>query len=565
MMENTSKEIFPSTASINYLDIARRRRWWLLGSLVAGWALAFGAAVVIPPTYTSRAVVLVSHAAIPPSYVELNVKEDMTEWLRNISQRYMDRTHLEHIIEEYHLYPDLWAGANHEQAVQKMQRDIDIAPMPVDEAASPQGASTEDPAQAARRALVPENGKAPEAIAFRLSYSAPNRVVAQQVATELLSLMIEQSIQGRQDQSQTNTNFLQAQAAQVSDQMKLQQQKIQEFKTRYNRELPDQKEANVQTLTQLQSRLQTASDGLAHAEQQEVYLRAQADQYDQLQAGIVSDQSAPNSLEKVDQQLEKLQNQLSDLKARYTDDYPDARRLQQEISQLKASKTELVGAVKTPHKPPANDPPPTFRPKTYAELQEISPILTIQSQLKSNDIEIANRHKEIQDITAEIGRYQKLLDDSPLREQQLQALTNTYDQLKTTYDSLATKTSHSELATNLEKHEQGEQWAILSPPSAPRKPSFPDKFTFILVGLGSGLVMGIGLLVLKEMMDDRIFDEQALKPLIPRGVPLLARIPALPTKVEKRHRSWRIASEWLVGTALVIAIAGITTLAYFRG
>jgi uncharacterized protein involved in exopolysaccharide biosynthesis len=436
----------------------------------------------------------------------------------------------------------------------------------VDDAVNPEQASTEDPAQAARRALLPENGKAPESIAFRLSYSAPNRVVAQQVATELLSLMIEKNMQDRQNQSQTNTNFLQTQAAQVLDQMTLQQQKIQQFKTQYMGELPDQKESNVQALSQMQTRMQTAADGLAHAEQQQVYLQSQAAQYKELQAGIVGDKPAANSPGTIDQQVEKLQKQLDDLRSRYTPDYPDVRSLQQEIARLKASKTTvLAAAAKAPHQPPADDPPTTFQPKTYAELQEITPILTIQSQIKSNEAELATRRKEVQDIGAEIKRYQKLLDDTPLRDQQLQSLTNVYDSLKTTYDSLATKSSHSELATNLEKHAQGEEWAILSPPSAPRKPSFPDKFIFSLAGMGIGLAIGIGLVVYKEITDDRLFDEQALKALIPRGVPLLARIPELPTQEEKRNRSWKIASEWVVGAAMIIAIAGITALAYYRG
>lgn len=567
MMENTSKDIFAPSSSINYLDVARRRRWWVLGSLVTGWALAFGVAAVIPPTYTSHAVVLVSHAAIPSSYVELNVKADLTEWLRNICQRDLDRAHLEKIIEEYHLYPKLRAGTDYDLAVQRMQRDIDIAPLPADDAASPEQSSTEDPAQAARRALVPQNGKTPDSIAFRLSYTAPNRIVAQQVATELLSLMMEENMQNRQNQSQSTTNFLQTQAAQVLDQMNLQQQKIQQFKTQYMGELPDQKETNSQALTQLQSRLQSANDALARAEQQKVYLQSQAAQYKELQAGIVSDtKSTPaNSPEAIDQQLDKLQKQLDDLRARYTDDYPDVRTLQKEIARLKESKTSLAAAVKTPQKPAANDPPTSLQPKTYTELQALTPILQIQSQIKSNEAEFANRQKEVHDIGIEMSHYQKLLDDTPLREQELQGLTQGYDGLKTTYDSLATKSSQSQLATNLEKRAEGEDWAILNPPNAPRKPSFPNKFIFSLAGLGGGLFLGIGLVILKEFTDERLFDEQAVKSLIPRDVPLLARIPPLRTAQEKTQRSWKIASEWVVGATVLIAIAGITALAYLRG
>jgi uncharacterized protein involved in exopolysaccharide biosynthesis len=564
MMENTPKDPFASS-SINYWDIICRRRWWLLGSLVAAWALAVVAARVIPPTYTSHAIVLVSHTGIPNTYVELNVKADLAERMRNISQRILDRTHLEKIIEDYHLYPKLRGRPDPDLAIAAMQRDIEVDPLPADDATAPQGASNEDAAQAARRALDPQNGKTPDVIAFRLSYSAPNGIVAQQVATELVSLMIEANMQDRRTQSQTTTDFLQSQTAQVLDQMNLQQQKIQEYKTKYMGELPDQKESNLQALSQLQGRLQSANDALARAEQQKVFLHSQSSQYKDLQAGLVNDKPAANSPEAVDQQLEKLQKQLDDLRARYTDDYPDVRTLQKEIARLKAIKNAPVMAAVATAKNQGDDPPSIPRPKTYAELQALSPVLQIESQIKSNEAEIVNRHNEVAATEKQIAQYQKFLDETPLRDQELQTLTGNYDQLKATYDSLAAKSSQSQLATNLEKHDQGELWEILSPPNAPRKPSFPDRLLFSLGGLGAGLLIGIGLVVFQEFTDERIFDEQALKALIPRNVSILARIPPLPTRQERKSRYWKIALAWAAGTTMMAVIAAVTILAYFGG
>ncbi len=565
MTRNGMEDPFASK-SINYWAIICRRRWCLLLSLAACWAVAYVAAHAMPTSYTSNALVLVAHTGIPDSYVELNVKADLVERMRNISERVFDQAHLEKIIENFHLYPKLRAGAEPESAVNAMRHDIKIDPLPADDAAN-EGKDNEDPAQAARRALVPQNGKTPDAIALRLSYSAPDRFLAQNVASELVSLMIEENMKVRRKQSEITTNFLENQTDRLRQQLNLQQKRIQEFKSHYMGEMPDQKEGNIQSLSQLQSRLQSANEALASAEQQKIYLSYLADQYKELQTGLTTEKATTESRDATDQQLDELEKQLADLKSRYTDAYPEVRSLQDEITRIKALKAQSAPTpTATPTHEPAADPPPSLpRPKTFSELQALSPILQIDGQIKSNEAEIANRRNEVKAITSEIEHYQGLLTNTPLREQQLDEMTHTYTQLKGNYDSLAATASQSQLATNLEKQEQGEQWEILSPPNAPRKPSFPDRFLFSLTGLGTGLALGIGLLVFKELTDDRIFEDEALKGTGQDKVDVIGRVPPLRTGRERKMRHLKMAYEWAIGTGLIVVMAGTTTLSFFRG
>ena len=61
-----------------------------------------------------------------------------------------------------------------------------------------------------------------------------------------------------------------------------------------------------------------------------------------------------------------------------------------------------------------------------------------------------------------------------------------YESTRKAYDDLLEKRGGSQLATNLERQQQGAQFRIIDPPSLPDKPSFPDRFKFSLAGLGSG-------------------------------------------------------------------------------
>src|SRR5215472_11606172 len=89
------------------------------------------------------------------------------------------------------------------------------------------------------------------------------------------------------------------------------------------------------------------------------------------------------------------------------------------------------------------------------------------------------------------------------REQQLADLTRGYEQSKADYDSLLKKKNESELATNLEKQQQGEHFRVMDPPSLPVKPYSPNRLKLFAIGLGVGLTLGFGLSFAFEMADDR--------------------------------------------------------------
>src|SRR5581483_8604273 len=107
------------------------------------------------------------------------------------------------------------------------------------------------------------------------------------------------------------------------------------------------------------------------------------------------------------------------------------------------------------------------------DLQTSAAMLQTQSQLKAVEFEIANRRREIKSMEAEIETYQKKLNLAPAREQELAAITRDHEQSRAYYESLLAKKNQSEMATNLEKRQQGEQFRMIDPPSFPQQPYFP--------------------------------------------------------------------------------------------
>jgi len=129
--------------------------------------------------------------------------------------------------------------------------------------------------------------------------------------------------------------------------------------------------------------------------------------------------------------------------------------------------------------------------------------------------------------------YQRRVENTPKREQELATLTRDYDLLKTNYQSLLDKRIQAKMAENLERRQMGEQFKVLDPARMPEKPFKPDPRRIILIGALLGLVLGGGLGYTKETMDRSIHKVEEIEKFL--GLPVIATIPTIESnKSEKR-------------------------------
>jgi len=169
-----------------------------------------------------------------------------------------------------------------------------------------------------------------------------------------------------------------------------------------------------------------------------------------------------------------------------------------------------------------------------AEVQRGSttPMMQVQSQLKANKLEIDNYDQHAKELESQISTYRARLNLTPQTEQQLADVSRGYEESKTNYNSLLQKQNQSQLATSLEQRQQGEQFRITDPPSLPGRPSSPNHLLISLGGLAAGGILGLGLVVLKEMINTLVRKEDDLDGLVPTRV--LVCIPHLNVPGENR-------------------------------
>jgi len=505
-------------------DILRRRHLQFLIPLFLGWSIVWGASWILPPRYESSTTILVEQPTMPQDYVQPNISDDWQTRLESIKQQILSETRLLMIIQKLHLY----AGTNltDDEKVDQMKGDVGVE-------------LDRDPARM-------------NISAFVISYKSGDPQLAQQVTGELSNIFINENTKVRQQESEGTTQFLQQQLDQARNSLSEQDAKVRQFETAHGGTLPDQGASNLQILAGLQSDLQNEQGALNTARQQKAFLQAAIAQDRatasklRLSAGDGSS-AAPVDLATVNQELDRLRGQLDDLSLRYTDQYPDVLVLKNRIAKTEAIRDKLIAASKVK----SNDPPKEAASAgDDAELSSTGQQL--QSQLQSNQMEITNRENAISELKARIGEYQGRLNGEPATAQQLADLTRGYDQSKSNYDDLLRKDEESQMATSMEKLQQGERFTVLDPPTLPTKPSFPNRLKFCAMGLAAGFALGLLLAGGLEFLDDRMHSGKDIKALLPMAV--ISEVPAIVTAKDQRKQKRRLVVGWVTTVIVTAAI-----------
>ena len=138
-----------------------------------------------------------------------------------------------------------------------------------------------------------------------------------------------------------------------------------------------------------------------------------------------------------------------------------------------------------------------------------------------------------------------------------------YDLLKQNYADLLKKQLESGLAVSLEKHQEGQQFRVVDPPSLPTVPSSPKRLKISLGGAAAGLFLGLALAFLVDNKNRSFHTEKELSQLFP--VSLVLGLPLLLTPAQQRMQAWRLAFEALAGCGLIAVVCIAEFYVYRHG
>jgi protein tyrosine kinase modulator len=482
----------------DYLAMVRRRlKVILIPALLAPLA-GFLVSYAFPPTYKSQALVLVEGQRVPDSYVKPVITSDFTQRIATLQQQVLSVNRLRPLVERLGVTkPD-----EQSKLISDIQANMAVEPVitAITSAATTAGIAAKRGSRA-RASVSPLPG-------FYVDFTDSDPKRAQQICNEMTSLILEENLRTRAGIAQSTTDFLTRQLEDAKRNLDEQDAKLAAFKRQYMGQLPGDTENNIQVLMSLNSQLDASTQTLSRAQQDKAYTESMLAQ--QLAAWKSSQSStSPQTLQ---QQLDALQGQLMQLKARYTDDHPDVIKTKADIAEVEKKLNQVnaasAKAVSTTDKDSAAEPP---------EIQQ----LRLQVHQYQDVIEQATSDQKR--LQGQIKLYQSRTAMSPSIEEKYKLITRDNDNAQSFYRDLLAKKSASEMATSMENQQEGEQMRILDPASLPDSPSFPNRPLFAGGGLGAGLILGIGLAFWLELRDKSIRTEKDAAAVM--DLPLLVSVP----------------------------------------
>lgn len=480
------RELTPS----DYSDILRRRRWAIILPAVLGPVIAYGISVELPSRYISQTLILIEQQRVPDNFVKPVITEDLNARIGTMQEQILSRSRLQPIIERFGLFKKDIGREPMEELVSRMRKAITLVPV---------------------QSVVSNRDR--DLPGFYVTYTSDSPQVAQQVCAEITSMFIEENFRQRQQSAQGTTNFLQGQLEDAKRKMDDEDAKLAKFKTKYLGVLPDETQTNLNLLNVLNTQLEAGTQGLNRAQQDKAYTQSLLAQ--QLAAWDAMREGNPPHPETVQQQLATLESQLFALQARYTSDHPDVIKLKSAIEQFKKNSSAAASAS---NEKPADMVEPLV-------LTEPPQIQQLRSQLHSYEEAIRSHTRDQERLRDQIKIYQSRVQLSPVVEREYKELTRDYQSALNFYNELLAKRNQSEMATDLERRQQGEQFRVMDPANLPEEPSFPNRPLIAASGFGGGLALGLVLALVLEFRDKSIRTEHDVEFFL--NLPALCSVPSI--------------------------------------
>ena len=500
------------------LDVWQRRKWLGLVVFSAVFAGIASLALSLPDIYRATATAMVERQQVSEAFVRPTVTSELETRIQTIHKQVMSRARLSEVISRLNLYPELKGLVPIDAIVERMRHDVDFSLTGVD--------------QSSGRAAT---------IAFTLSYTARDPITAAEVANVLTQYHVDENTRSRERQAVRTTEFLKTQLTDVKRSLDSQQQRVGQYKQQHNGELAEQLEANLAALDRFNNQLRLNGEYQIRAMERRERL-----EHDRAAAATVAKAPQQPAAETPRSELAKLKDQLTDMRRKYSDQYPDVVHLRQEISSLEQSIKQSGEAEPAP----VADTAPAAAPASQATEQALR---EVESQLQTLKTEEGM-------LRQVISSYEARVENAPKRQEEFQQLARDSDATKDQYETLLKRYEEAQLTENLEQGQNVEQFRVLDPAIPSARPTAPNRVWLLGMGLFGSLALALGVVVGAEKLDTTFHSVEDLRSFA--MIPAIAVIRRIPTPSETRSRRVRHV---LVTASVVAALALIVVGARHLG
>jgi polysaccharide biosynthesis transport protein len=470
----------------------------------------------LPSVYKAEAEILVDSQKIPERYVASTANADVQDRLATISQQILATSRLQKIIDTFHLYASERGHLPQEDIIEMMRQDTKIT--------------------------LQKGWSQDRTGAFKVSYQGPDAMTVAEVANQIANLFIEENLRTRENHAEGTSEFLEEQLQQAKKTLDGLEVQFTQYKLQHRGELPEQENSLAASLSRLQIELQGNQDALNRAEQSKALLASSLSMAESTakvlertmaQRSAAGERAARQASDDPNGPKDSvaLQAQLDALRSEYTDEHPDVIRLRAMLAQAKLSEKKALeksqasaaAGAQTGAGGSSNVTDGALSPEL---LQQRERIASLKTELSLATHEVEFRRAERQEIMSKMAAFQSRMDRLPVREQEITGISRDYEIAKANYKSLLDKRIAADMATDLERRQQGERFTMIDPARPPAKPSSPDRPKLIGLSCALGLLVAIVFGLAREFKRNVLLGEWEL----PADVAILGRVsPIIPT------------------------------------
>jgi polysaccharide biosynthesis transport protein len=484
-----------------YVAVFLRRLPYFLAIALTVTAASIAVAYVVPHVYRAGAKVLLETPQVSTNLAGLTIPANAIEQLQIVQQKLTTSENLLRLARQFSIYDDGEHVRSPVEIVEDMRSRLYFEQVQLN---APGGDG---------------------ATVFNISFDAATPTLAADVVKEVVALLLSKNADQRTDRAANATKFFSDEVSKLAAELKQVEAGILKFKNEHADALPDGQEFRRSRQSALQERLLLL-------EREEAELRGRRNNLVQIYAstGHVGD-SAPATSEQ--QQLQELNRALAAQLTIFAEGSPAIVALRDRIAALQS---QLRSG--------------------YAERPErkVGPS-ALDLQLSDIDERLAAIAGEVTSAMGEIAELGEAIKATPANETVLSALERDRANVQTQYNAAVARLAEASTGEQIEVLSKGPRFTVVEPATPPERPISPHRRRIVALGALAGIGMGIGFIVLLEMLSKTIRRPMDLVQIV--DAQPLATIPYIWTAVEIRRARLKrgLAALLAAGTTAVVLLA----------